>query len=79
MRLHGRRSRSGRLGSVPHNTETGAVFAMTTTGLKPQKIVSDEDYKKAASEINAEMETFSREHRAYVGECKEAASQAHCG
>lgn len=45
----------------------------------PEKIISDEDYRKAEKEINAAMDEFSREHRAYIGRSKAAAATAHCG
>jgi hypothetical protein len=47
--------------------------------LTPQKIVSDEEWKKAEKEINATMEKFSMEHRAYIGRSKAAAATAYCG
>jgi hypothetical protein len=43
----------------------------------PQKIVSDEDYKKAEKDINEKMRIFSLEHKAYMNQSIESAKHAY--
>jgi hypothetical protein len=41
-----------------------------------KKIVSDEDFRRAEKEINAAMEKFDIEHRAYMAQSRISASKA---